>query len=222
MSICIFFFWCLFLIEMIKKSKTFYILPRHDGQCSVGLGRHWWAVVTHPQPTTHTQTRTAGQSFFTRACGPLTGLGEGLPPCKADWQDWHLRIATLIMGICSDAPVWGPSRVLGCCHRDGGEPLVVFLGGRQRPRYSPEGWPDMTPHDSPLLIWVGNSEQPARRDTHQFRFILRTVGADPVRLTEMEKFRFWWKNTVSVYESWCLLHESEVFFVRMCWKNPNL
>ncbi len=43
----------------------------------------------------------------------------------------------------------------------------------------------MTPHDSPLLIWVGNSEQPARRETDHFRFILRTVGADPVRLTKM-------------------------------------
>lgn len=43
----------------------------------------------------------------------------------------------------------------------------------------------MTPHDSPLLIWVGNSEQPAKKETDHFRFILRTVGADPVRLTEM-------------------------------------
>ena len=133
-------------------------MPQHDGQCSAGLGRHWWAVVTHPQPTTHThththtqthsQTHTAGQSFFTRPCGPLTGLGEGLPPCEADWQDWHLRIATLIMGICSDAPVWGPSRVLGCCHRDGGEPLVVFFGGQtETPLFS---W-GVARHDPPRL-----------------------------------------------------------------------
>lgn len=44
-----------------------------------------------------------------------------------------------------------------------------WFGGRQRPRYSPEGWPDMTPRDSPLLIWVGNSEQPARRGTEDSR-----------------------------------------------------
>lgn len=119
-----------------------------------------------PAHRTHSRTHihTTGQSFFNQPCGPLTGLGEGLPPCKADWQEWHLRIATLIMGICSDAPVWGSSRVLGCCHRDGGEPLVV-LGGRQRPPYSLEGWPDMTPHNSPLLIWVGTgSSQPGERE----------------------------------------------------------
>ena len=80
----------------------------------------------------------------------------------------------------------------------------------------------MTPHDSPLLIWVGNSEQPARRETHQFRFILWTVGADPVRLAEMEKFRFWCKNTVSVCESWHPLHESEVFLGGHVEKNVNI
>lgn len=42
---------------------------------------------------------------------------------------------------------------------------MVWGGGRQRPRYSPEGWPDMTPRDSSLLIWVGTSEQAARRGT---------------------------------------------------------
>lgn len=103
-----------------------------------------------PQPTihthTHSQTHTAGQSFFTQPNGPLTGLGEGLPPCKADWQDWHLHIATLIMGICLDAPVWGPSRVPGCCHRDGGEPLVVW-GADRDPVILLRGgqtWPPMT------------------------------------------------------------------------------
>ena len=41
---------------------------------------------------------------------------------------------------------------------------VGGLGGRQRPCYSPEGWPDMTPRDSPLLVRVGKSEQPAQRE----------------------------------------------------------
>lgn len=125
------------------------------------------------------------------------GRGEGLPRLTAGWQDWHLHIATLIMGICSDAPVWGLSRVPGCCHRDGGEPLVV-LGARQRPRYSPEGWPDMTPRDSPLLIWVGNGEQPVRRETDHFRFISRTVRADPGRLAKMWKCGYWCKNFVAM------------------------
>lgn len=165
---------------MSKKSFLYFATAWWSVSCRI-----WADTGGQTLPTPRATIDTAGQSFFTQSYGLLTGLGEGLPPCKADWQDWQLCIATLIMGICSDAPVWGPSKVPGCCHRDGGEPLVV-LGGRQRPRYSPEDWPDMTPHDSPLLIWVGNSKQPARRETDHFRFILWTVAADPVRLMVQE------------------------------------
>lgn len=121
------------------------------------LGRRWWADITHPQAT----TCTAGQSFFTQPYRPLTGLGEGLPPCKADWQDWQLCIATLIMGICLDAPVWGPFTVAGCCHRDGGEPFweadrdpVILLRIGQT-------WPPMT---CPFWFgWETASSQPGER-----------------------------------------------------------
>lgn len=71
---------------------------------------------------------------------------------SADWQDWHLHIVLLIMGICLDTPVWRSSRVHGCCHRDGGEPLVVW-GADRDPVILLRGgqtWPPVT-----LLFWVG-------------------------------------------------------------------
>lgn len=104
---------------------------------------------TPPSPP-HTQTHTAGQSFFTQPNGSLTGLGEGLPPWKTDWQDWHFHIVQLIMGICLDAPVWGPSRVHGCCHRDGGEPLVAWGADRVILLRGGQTWPPVT-----LLFWFG-------------------------------------------------------------------
>lgn len=72
--------------------------------------------------------------------------GRGSASVDADWQDWHLYIVPVIMGICLDAPVWGPSRVHGCCHRDGGEPLVVW-GQTETPLFS---W-GVARHDPPWL-----------------------------------------------------------------------
>lgn len=86
---------------------------------------------------------------------------------------------------------------------------MVVWGGRQRPRYSPEGWPDMTPRDSPLLIWVGNSEQAVRRETDHFRFISRTVRADPGRLRKMANFDIGGKKIVSLYECFLVQNVKE-------------
>lgn len=114
-------------------------------------------------PHTLSQTHTAGQSFFTQPNGPLTGLGEGLPLWKTDWQDWHFHIVQLIMGICLEAPVWGPSRVHGCCHRDGGEPLVAW-GADRDPVILLRGGQTRPPVT--LLFWFGwetASSQPGEK-----------------------------------------------------------
>lgn len=159
------------------------------------VGRHY------PPPAHHTftvtLTHTAGQSFFTQPYGPLTGLGEGLSPCKADWQDWHLRIAMLIMGICLDAPVWGPSRVLGCCHRDHGEPLVVW-GADRDPVILLRGGQTWPPTTRPFWFgWETASSQPGERQIVSGSFCGPWVQIPSD--WEWQKLGFWCKKTVSLY-----------------------
>lgn len=60
----------------------------------------------------------------------------------------------------------------------------------------------MTPRDSPLLIWVGNSEQPVGGETDHFRFISRTVRADSWEAGENGKCGYWVQQfCVTVSES---------------------
>lgn len=143
-------------------------------------------------PYTHTRTHTAGQSFFTQPNGPLTGLGEGLPLCKADWQDWHLHIATLIMGICLDAPVWGPSRVPGCCHRDGGEPLVVW-GADRDPVILLRGGQTWPPWLAPFDLG-GKQRAASQERDRSFQVHFADCACRSWETEENGKFWYWWQE----------------------------
>lgn len=116
---------------------------------------------THIHTHRHTHRHTPQGSHFSPSPMGLWQVWERVwLHVRADWQDWHLSIATLIMGICLDAPVWGPSRVLGCCHRDGGEPLVVWGADRD-----------------PVILLRGGQTWPPT--THPFWFGWETVSSQP-------------------------------------------
>ena len=99
---------------------------------------------THP-PVQHSHPHRRAVIFFTQPLWALWQVWERVcVPVRQTGRDWHLHIANVNYGasartLQSGGPYRGPWLfAIG----DHGGPLAVW-GGRQRPRYSPEGWPDM-------------------------------------------------------------------------------
>lgn len=126
------------------------------------------------------------------------------------------------MGICLDAPVWGPSRVLGCCHRDGGEPLVVW-GQTETPLFS---W-GVARHDPPRLapFDLGGKQRAASLERNtSFQVHFADCGC---RSSETdEKWKIWilvmdYRPTVSLYEGSFIFNESQMSTLLSSLKNQK-